>query len=189
MLATIVIVVVAVAVVVLVGMAFEMWRVPDGIQRERHVEGLRISSRTRSVTSASPDEALRLLQTDWSWWHRARAEPMKELDAGRKEFWFHPNRFLNVIEAPPAILVRFDRVERLAGGGACIHATLTGDFDGRAEYTARPGGDGTIIELAWVRAEVRSVLRFMPVALVAAIHCWRERIGVQGLRRRLETGR
>lgn len=86
----------------------------------------------------------------------------------RRICYFHPIRFLNIIEVPPAFLVRFERLERLAGGGACIHATLTRDFDGRAEYIARPGGAGTIIELAWVSAEVRSVLRFMPIALVAA---------------------
>jgi len=187
MLATIIVVVVA--LLVLGGMAFEMWRTPAGIVRERLVEGRRISSRTSTVTSASPDEALRVMQGEWSWWHRARAEPMQVLDGGRKELRFHPIRFFNVLECPPAFLVRFERVEHLAGGGACIHATLTGDFDGGAEYTARPGSAGTIIELAWVRAEVRSILRFMPTAWIAAIHCWRERIGVQGLRRRLETGR
>jgi hypothetical protein len=187
MVATIVIAVVV--VLVLGGMAFEMWRTPAGIERERLIEGRQISSRTRTVTSASTEEALRLMQADWSWWHQARAEPMKDLGDGRKQFCFHPIRLLNVFEGPPAILIQFERVERLTDGGTCIHATLSGDFVGRAEYSARPGPNGTIIELAWVRAEARNVLRLLPVFCLAAIHCWRERIGIEGLRRRLETGR
>jgi len=166
---------------------FQMLRTPAGIEREHHVENRRIFSRTSAVVDAPPDEVIRLLQTDWSWWGSARAESMTDLGDGRKQFVFHPIRFLNFIEVPPAFVVRFERTETLAGGGTRIHATLTGDFDGRSEYTVRPGPGGTIVELAWCGAEVRSVLRHAPIALVTAIHCWRERLGVQGLRRRLAT--
>ena len=183
------IVVVAVVILVMAVMFFEMLRIPAGIEREHHIEQSKIFSKTRTVTDASPDEVIRLLQTDWSWWKKARAEKMKDLGDGRKEFLFHPVRYFNLIEVPPVFLVRFERIETLPDAGVRIHATLTGDFDGRAEYTARPGTGGTIVELAWCGAEVRSILRFAPIALVTAIHCWRERLGVEGLRDRLKSGR
>jgi hypothetical protein len=166
---------------------YEMLRTPAGIEREHRIEQGRIFSKTRTVTDASPDQVLRLLQTDWSWWRRARAESMKDLGDGRKEFIFHPVRYFNLLEMPPAFLVRFDRIERLADGGRRIEATLSGDFDGPAEYSARPGPGGTVVELAWCGAEVRSVLRFAPIRLVSAIHCWRERLGIEGLRDRLKS--
>jgi hypothetical protein len=179
--------VVAVFMLVMGVMLFEMQRTPAGIEREHRIEQGRIFSRTRAVTRASPDEFLRLLQTDWSWWRRARAETMRDLGEGRREFFFHPIRFLNLIEAPTKFLVRFDRIETLADGGRRIDATLIGDFNGPAEYTARPGSGGTIVELAWCGAEVRGVLTFAPITLVAAIHCWRERLGMEGLRDRLTS--
>ena len=174
-------------VAAMASMLFEMLRTPPGIERKHHVERHRIFSRTSAVTDATPAEAIRLLQTDWSWWHRARAEPMRDLGDGRTEFVFHPVRFLDLIEVPPAFVVRLEPTETLPDGGQRIPATLTGDFDGRAEYTARPGPGGTIVELAWCGAEVRSVMKNAPIALVAAVHCWRERIGVQGLRARLRA--
>ena len=177
--------VVAIVVVAMGVMLFQMLRTPAGITREHHIEGRRIFSRTSAVVAASPDEAIRLLQSDWSWWRKARAEAMTDLGDGRKQFVFHPIRYFDVIEVPPAFVVRLERVEPLADGGTRIHATLTGDFEGRAEYTARPGPGGTLVELAWCGAEVRSVLKHAPIALVTAIHCWRERLGVQGLRARL----
>lgn len=183
------IVVVAVVILLMAVMLIEMLRTPAGIEREHHTEQRKIFSRTRTVTTASPEEVIRLLQTDWSWWKKARAEKMKDLGDGRKEFLFHPVRYFNVIEVPPVFAVRFERTEPLPGGGARICATLTGDFVGPAEYSARPGTGGTVVELAWCGAEVRSVLRFAPMALVAAIHCWRERLGLQGLRDRLESHR
>ena len=183
------IIVVAVFIVVMAVMFFEMLRTPEGIEREHRIEQHKIFSSTRTVTAATPDEVIRLLQTDWSWWKRARAETMKDLGEGRKEFYFHPIRYFGLIEVPPVFLVRFERIESLADGGKRIHATLTGDFDGRAEYSARPGPAGTIVELAWCGAEVRSVLRFAPITLVTWIHCWRERLGAQGLRDRLESTR
>jgi hypothetical protein len=155
-----------------------------GIEQEHRIEKGKIYSRTWTLTDAPLEEAVRLLQTDWSWWKKARAGEIREI-GGRKQFAFHPICFFNVIQVPPAFFVRFERTEDLAGGGKRIHATLAGDFCGPAEYTARPGVGGTVVELAWCGAEVRSVLRFMPTALVAAIHCWRERLGVEGLRDRL----
>ncbi len=184
-------VVLIVAAVLVLGMAVmfvEMARLPAGITREHRVEQRRIFSKTSAVVHASPEDALHLLQTHWSWWKRARAGEMTDAGDGRTQFLFHPVCFFGLLGGPPAFVVRFDRTENLAGGGARIHATLTGDFDGRAEYTVRPGPGGTTVELAWCGAEVRSVLRFAPIALVAAVHCWRERIGVQGLRDRLESG-
>ncbi len=181
------IIVVAVVILVMAVMFFEVLRLPAGIEREQHIEQRKIFSRTRTVTDASPEEASRLMQSDWSWWKRARAEKMKDLGDGRKEFFFHPMRFLNLIEDPTHFLVRFERIEKLPDGGVCIHGTLTGHFDGRTEYTARPGSGGTIIELAWCGGEVRNLYRFAPTAMVAAIHCWRERLGVQGLRERLKS--
>jgi hypothetical protein len=147
----------------------------------------RIYSKTRTLVDASPDEVVRLLQTDWSWWKKSRAEPMNDLGNGLKEFVFHPMRFFNIIEAPTAFRIRFERIETLADGGKCIHASITGDFEGPAEYTARPSTGGTMVELAWCGAEVRGVLKSMPVALIAAVHCWRERIGAQGLRDRFRS--
>ncbi len=182
-------IVVAVLILGMGVMAFQMLWTPAGITREHDVKGGRISSRTRTVTDAPLEDATRLLATDWSWWQKARAEAMTDLGNGRKEFVFHPIRFFGVIETPPRLTVRFERTEALADGGTRIHATLTGDFDGRAEYTARPAPGGTLVELAWCDAEVRSVLKNAPIALVAAVHCWRERLGVQGLRRRLETAK
>jgi hypothetical protein len=179
-----------VVAVFLLGMGillFEMLRTPAGIEREHTIEQGRISSRTRTITEASPDEFIRLLQTPWSWWERARAEPMKDLGNGLKEFVFHPVRYFNLIEQPTSCRIRFESIENLPDGGKRLHATLAGDFDGRAEYTARPGPGGTVVELAWCDAEVRGALRYMPIALVAAIHCWRERLGVQGLRARLAS--
>jgi hypothetical protein len=183
------IIVVAVVILVMVVMLIEMLRVPAGIEREHHIKQRKIFSRTKTVTDTSIDEAVRLLQTDWSWWKKARAEKMKDLGGGRKEFLFHPVRYFNLIEVPPAFLVRFERTERLPDAGVRIHATLSGDFDGRAEYTVRPASGGTMVELAWCGAEVRSALRLAPITLVAAIHCWRERLGVQGLRERLKSRR
>ena len=181
------IIIVAIFILLMAVMFFEMLRTPPGIEREHHIDGRKIFSTTRTVTAASPEAVIQLLQTDWSWWRRARAESMKDLGDGRKEFMFHPVRYFGLIEVPPAFLVRFERTETLADGGRRIHATLIGDFDGRAEYAARPGPAGTTVELAWRGAEVRSVLRFAPIALVAAIHCWRERLGVEGLRDRLQS--
>ena len=181
------IVVVVVLVVAMGVMLFQMLRTPAGIEREHRIENRRIFSKTSAVVDVPPDEVIRLLENDWSWWRSARAEKMTDLGGGRKQFVFHPIRFFNLFEGPPAFVVRFERTETLAGGGTRIHATLTGDFDGRSEYTVRPGPGGTIVELAWCGAEVRSVLRHAPIALVTAIHCWRERLGVQGLRRRLAT--
>lgn len=180
-----------IAVVVLIlGMGvvlFQMLHMPAGIKGEHHIEQHKIFSRTSAVVHASPDEAFRLLHNDWSWWNRGRAGTMTDLGDGRKQFDFHPIRFFNLIEVPPAFIVRFERVETLPDGGKRIHATLTGDFDGPAQYTARPGPEGTMVELAWCGAEVRGVLKSAPIALVTAIHCWRERLGVQGLRKRLES--
>jgi hypothetical protein len=173
-------------VVVMGLMFYSMLRTPAGVEREHQTEGGRIFSSTRAVTRASPDEVIRLLLTDWSWWNRARAEKMKDLGDGRKEFVFHPVRFLNLIPSPPSFVVRLERVEDLPEGGKCVHATLRGDFEGPAEYSARLGKGGTMIELAWRGAEVRSILRFAPIWLVCAVHCWRERIGMEGLRNRLE---
>ncbi len=183
------IIVAAVVILVMAVMFFEMMRTPAGIEREHHIEQRKIFSRTRIVTKAPVDEVIRLLQTDWSWWRRARAEKMKDLGDGRKEFVFHPMRYLGLIEVPTAFLVRFERTEKLPDGGVRIEATLTGDFDGRAEYLARPGKDGTIVELAWCGAEVRNIFRFAPIAMVASIHCWRERLGIEGLRDRLKSVR
>ncbi len=175
-------------VVLVVGITwFEMLRTPAGIEREHRIEQRKIVSRTRTMTNASPDEFVRLLLTDWSWWKRARAEQMKDTENGLKEFVFHPIRFFDLIELPTTFLVRFEGIENLSDGGKRIHATLTGDFDGRAEYTARPGPDGTVAELAWTGAEVQSVLKYLPIAVMAAIHGWRERLGAQGLRERLAT--
>ena len=168
---------------------FEMLRSPAGMQREHRIERRRIFSSTRTVVAATPDEVIRLLQTDWSWWKRARAENMKDLGDGRQEFLFHPVRYFGLIEVPPVFLVRFERVESLADGGRRIHASLSGDFVGRAEYSARPGPAGTVVELCLRGVEVRSVLRFVRIALITSMHCWRERIGVQGLRGRLGSMR
>lgn len=182
-------VVFAVFVLVMGVMLFEMLRAPAGMEREHRIEQRRIFSSTRTVTAATPDEVIRLLQTDWSWWKRARAENMKELGDGRKEFLFHPVRYFGLIEVPPVFLVRFERMESLADGGKRIHASLSGDFVGPAEYSARPGPAGTVVELGLRGVEVRSVLRFVPIALVTSIHCWRERLGAQGLRDRLGSMR
>lgn len=179
------IIVVAVFILVMAVTVFEMLRTPAGIEREHRVERGKIHSSTRTVTDATPDEVIRLLQTDWSWWKRARAERMTDLGDGRKEFYFHPIRFFNLIEVRPVFLVRFEETETLPDGGKRIRASLAGDFDGRAEYSARTGSGGTLIELAWRGAEVRNMFRFPPIAFVALIHCWRERLGVQGLRDRL----
>ena len=181
-------IVVAIVILAMGTMLFQMLRTPAGIVREHHVEQGRIFSKTSTVVDASLDEAIRLLRTDWSWWKKAHAGTRKDLGDGRTEFVFHPIRFFDAIDVPPRFVVRFDRTETLADGGTCIHATLTGDFDGRAEYTARPGPGGTFVELAWCGAEVRGALKNAPIALVAAVHCWRERLGVQGLRARLESG-
>lgn len=175
----------AAVVVVMAGMLFEMLRTPPGIAREIRVEHGKIFTSHRTVTAATPEEAAHLLESDWSWWRKARAEPMKDFGDGRREFVFHPLRFLGVVEGPTAFRVRLEPTESLPDGGRRIRATLAGDFDGPAEYTARPGPGGTILELAWRGAEARSVLRFAPVALVAAVHAWRERLGVEGLRDRL----
>ena len=161
-------------------------RVGRGIEQEHRIERGKIYSRTWSLTDASIDEAVRLLQTDWSWWKNARAEKTRDLGDGRKEFMFHPVRFFNIIEGPPAFLVRFERTEDLADGGRRIHATLVGDFCGTAQYSARPGVGGTLIEMGWCGAEVRGVLRCLPVTVLAAIHCWREWLGIKGLRARLQ---
>ncbi len=179
-----------IVVVFIVGMAamfIEMLRVPAGIEREHHIEQGKIYSRTSTVTEAPIDEVVRLLQGHWSWWKRARAEKMRDLGDGRKEFVFHPVRYFDFIEVPPAFLVRFERTEKLPDGGVRIYASLVGDFDGKAEYTVRPSTGGTLVELAWCGAEVKSILRFAPIALVAAIHCWRERLGVEGLRALLKS--
>jgi hypothetical protein len=180
---------VTVIAVFIVGMGvllFEVLRLPSGIEREHSVRQHKIFSRTRTITHSGSDEVLRLLQTDWSWWKGARAEEIKDLGEGRKEFLFHPLRFFDLFELPAKFLVRLQRIETLADGGKRIHAALTGDFEGPAEYTARPSGSGTIIELAWCGTEVKGVLRFMPLAAVAAVHNWRERLGVEGLRDRLK---
>ncbi len=181
------IIVVVVVILAFAVMLIEMLRVPAGIEREHSIEQGKIFSRTRIVTKAPVEEIVRLLQTDWSWWRKARAEKMKDLGDGRKEFFFHPVRYLDFIEVPPAFLMRFERIEKLPDGGVRIHASVTGDFDGRAEYTARPASGGTAVELAWCGVEVRNFMRFAPISMVAAIHCWRERIGIQGLRDRLKS--
>ncbi len=181
------IIVIAVFILLMVVFFYELLRVPAGIEREHHLEGRKIFSRTRIVTAASPDEVLRVLQSDWSWWKKAGVGPMKDLGDGRKEFVFHPMRFFDLIQNPTHFLVRFERTEKLPDGGVRIHASLKGDFDGLAEYVARPGKGGTIVELAWCGAEVKNINRFAPTALVAAIHCWRERIGIEGLRDRLKA--
>ena len=183
------IVVVAVVILLMLVLLFEMLHIPAGIEQEHHVEKGKIFSRTRAMTDAPPDEAARLLQTDWSWWKRARADKMKDLGDGRKEFLFHPMRFFNFIEDPTSFLVRFERIEMLPDAGVRIHATLNGDFDGRAEYIARPASGGTVVELAWCGAEVRNIFRFAPTALVASIHCWREKLGMEGLLERLKSER
>ena len=182
-------IVVAVVVVVMGAMLFQMLRTPAGIEREHHIEQRRIFSKTSTVVAAPVADVVRLLENDWSWWKKAHAGEMTDLGDGRKEFIFHPIRFLDVFQGPPAFRIRFERTETLADGGRRIHATLTGDFDGRAEYTVRPGPGGTVVELAWCGAEVRSALKYAPIALVAAVHCWRERLGVQGLRERLASSR
>ncbi len=184
---SVLIIVVAAVTLVFAVMLIEMLRVPAGIEREHSIEQGKIFSRTRTVTKASVDEVVRLLQTDWSWWRKARAEKMKDLGGGRKEFFFHPVRYLDFIEVPPVFLVRFERIEKLPDGGVRIHASLTGDFEGRTEYIVRPTSGGTAVELAWCGAEVKNVFRFAPISMVAAMHCWRERIGIQGLRDRLKS--
>jgi hypothetical protein len=166
---------------------FEVLHTPAGVERETQTRQNKIYSRTRAITHAKPAEVIRLLQTDWSWWKKARAEQMKDLGDGRKEFVFHPSRFFNILELPTTILMRLEPVDTLADGGKRIRATVTGDFDGTAEYTARPGADGTVIELAWCGVEVRGSLSLMPIQMVAAVHCWRERLGIEGLRDRLES--
>lgn len=172
--------------IIVVALAFlEIYRTPAGIERDHRIERGRIFSSTRATTKATPEEVIRLLQTDWSWWRRARVEPMKDLGEGRKEFRFHPVRLLGLIETPPVILVHFDRVETLPDGGRRICASLSGDFDGRAEYSARPGPGATIVEMAWHDVERRNMFRFQPAWLVEAVHGWRERVGIQGLRDRL----
>lgn len=178
----------AAVIVVMAVIVFEVLRLPAGIEREHHIEQGKIFSRTRTVVAAPPDEVVRLLQTDWSWWKRAHAGPMKDLGEGRKEFTFHPMRFLNLIQDPTHFLVRFECTEYLADGGVRVSASLTGDFDGRSEYIVRPGKDGTVVELAWCGTEVRNIYRFSPTAIVAAIHCWRERLGAQGLREHFASG-
>ncbi len=179
----------AVFILVMGVMGFEMMRVPAGLKRESYIKDGRIYSRTSSVARAPVSEAVHLLQNDWSWWKKAHAGPMKDLGNGRKEFYFHPIRFLDLFQVQPCFLVRFERTESLPDGGVCIHASISGDFEGPAEYIARPVQDGTAVELAWCGAKVNSPLRFAPRFLTAAVHCWRERIGVQGLRDRLQAGR
>ena len=169
------------------GVFFDMLRTPAGIERETRIDKRKIYTRTRAVTQATPDEFVDLLQTDWSWWKKSRAERMKDLGDGRKEFLFHPMRFFNFLEIPPAIVVRLERIEKLEDGGRRIHARLLGDFAGPAEYTAWPGPHGTIVELAWGGAEGRKFFRFAPAFLEAALHGWRERLGVEGLRDRLDA--
>ncbi len=181
------IIVIAVFILVMCIMVFEVLRTPAGIEREHHLEGRKIFSRTRTVTNAPLGEVIRLLQNDWSWWNKAHAGPMKDLGAGRKEFIFHPMRFFNLIQDSTSMTVRFERIETLPDSGIRIQASLTGDFEGKAEYIARPGPAGTVVELAWCGAEVRNIFRFAPTEMVAAIHCWRERLGMQGLRARLES--
>lgn len=183
------IVIAAVVILGVAAMIVEMLRTPAGIEREHRTEKRKIFSSTKTLVDATPDEVIRLLQSDWSWWKRARAEKMTELGDGRKEFIFHPVRILNLIETPPAFSVRFDSTETLPDAGKRIHATLKGDFDGHAEYTARPGPAGTIVELAWSGVEGRNLFSFPPATLTAWIHCWRERLGAQGLRDRLNSGR
>lgn len=182
------VVVAVVVTVVVAAMVVEMLRTPAGIERQHRTEKRKIFSSTRTVIDATPDEVMRLLQSDWSWWKRARAEKMTDLGDGRKEFSFHPVRFLNLIETPPAFSVRFDSTETLPDAGKRIKATLKGDFEGHAEYTARPGPAGTIVELGWNGVEGRNLFRLPPAALTAWVHCWRERLGVQGLRDRLNSG-
>ncbi len=184
----ILLIVVAVVVLATAVMFVEMLRLPAGITREHRIEQGKIFSTTSAVVHASPQEALQLLQTDWSWWKRGRAGKMTDAGDGRKQFLFHPVCFFGLLAGPPAFVVRFERVENLPDGGGRIHATLAGDFDGPAQYTVRPGPGGTTVELEWCGAEVRSVLRFAPIAMVSAVHCWRERLGVEGLRDRLESG-
>ncbi len=179
--------VVALVVLAMGVMLVQMLRTPAGIAMEHHIEQGRIFSRTSTVVDTSLADAARLLQSDWSWWQKAHAGDRTDLGGGRTEFTFHPIRFFDLIEVPPRLTVRFDRTETLADGGTRIHATLTGDFDGRAEYTARPAPGGTLVELAWCGAEVRGALKNAPIGLVAAVHCWRERLGVQGLRARLQS--
>jgi len=82
------IIVVAVFIVVMAVMFFRNAPHARGIEREHRIEQHKIFSSTRTVTAATPDEVIRLLQTDWSWWKRARAETMKDLGEGRKEFYF-----------------------------------------------------------------------------------------------------
>lgn len=182
-------IVAAVLILVLGFMLFEMTRTPMGIEREHRVEQHRIFSTTRTTVDASPEEAVRLLEGDWSWWKRGHAEPATDLGNGRKEFRFHPVRFFDLIEVPPAFVVRFDTIERTPDGGTRIGATLHGDFDGRAEYSVRPESGRTVVELTWRGAEPRNMFRFPPIAFVALVHCWRERLGMQGLRDRLQSRR
>ena len=83
--------------------------------------------------------------------------------------------------------LRLEPVETLADGGKRIRAILTGDFDGTAEFMARPAANGTVIEFAFCGVEVRGSLSLMPLQMVAAVHSWRERLGVEGLRDRLKA--
>ena len=131
---------------------FEVLHTPAGVERETQIRQRRIYSRTRTATHARPDEVIRLLQTDWSWWKKARAEEMKDLGDGRRELLLHPNRFFNVLELPTTLRLRLEPVETLADG-----------------------------------VEVRGSLSLMPLQMVAAVHSWRERLGVEGLRDRLKA--
>ena len=91
-------IIVAAVVVLLASIIFfEMLRVPAGIERECRIEAHKIFSRTRTVTGGSLEEVVRLLETDWSWWKKARAASMQDLGDGRKEFLFHPIRFFDLI--------------------------------------------------------------------------------------------
>ncbi len=178
--------IIAVVVIALGGLTYEALRTPAGIERERYVKDGRIFTRTRTRTRATPDDVVRLLQTDWSWWRRARAEPMQDLGNGEKAFTFHPLGF-RLFEFPTSLQIKLERVEARPDGSRRIPARLTGDFDGRAEYTAWPTDGGSIVELAWSDVAVKGIWRFNPVWMVGAVHHWRERLGIEGLRDRLNA--
>ncbi len=179
--------IIALVLISLGALTFEALRTPAGIERERYVKDGRIFTRTRTQTRATPEEFIRLLQTDWSWWRRARAEPMRDLGNGRRAFVFHPLGFA-LLEFPTSLQIRLDGVEALPDGGRRIPATLTGDFEGRAEYTAWPAEGGSIVELAWCDVAVKGIWRYNPAFMVGAGHHWRERLGIEGLRDRLNAG-
>jgi hypothetical protein len=167
-------------------LGYEMLRVPTGIERLSHIAGGRIYSRTSAVVNADQEKIIRFMHHDWSWWKKSRAEAAKDLGDGRKEFYFYPVCFLNILKVPPKFLVKLEKPQVTADGGQRIAAIITeGDFEGKAEYSARNTPRGTVVEMAWCGVEPRGALSYAPRGLVAAVHCWRERIGMQGLLKQL----